>query len=275
MKQFPLALALVLAFSVFAEDPVVPPPTEPAPSVAPEAELKSPQIVDIFSVSEAPGIGALTYKVDENLSEKINFGKDTGLYGVGLVFNGKVLPEPFKTDFQKNEILQLALGNLKSKEEGHSPQFGAVTLLASKIPVEKTVFRLTLPNAGELKKGPTAILLFTSPNLKTGATDEEKLKETLFAESGSILVTPVGLKTTVVLKSKTGKYTFFKRNMKLDWAANLATPFSTAKRSLIGTTEFAFFWPKDNEAGKLATKIASESLSSVGLNSKGSGAKKK
>lgn len=261
MKRI-LLFILIPLFLTAAEEP----PQEPAPAV--------PQLVDIFQASEFPGSGALSYKYEDEKTEKIELGKTTGIYGLGLVFSGSALPDPFKKDFQKSQILQVALGSLKTKEADRVPQFAAATLLSSGIPDKRTLFRLTVPNSSELKKGPVAVMLFTSPSSKPGVTDEEKLKETLFADGGSLIVTPQGGRTVSVVKSKTGKVSFIRQIMKIDWAANLATPFSTTKRSVVGSTQFAFFWPKDKAGEKLMNGIAAESLASLGLGSKSAGSKK-
>lgn len=231
--------------------------------------------IDIFGVDANPGVGTLTYTLENDTSEKIEFGKLPGNYGFGMVFDGKGLPAQFKKDFEKNQIFQIALGVTKEKVQGKIPQFGIATLIANRIPKTKTTFRLTVPNSAELKKQDVALLLFSSPSTKLNQSDEEKLKETLFASGGSISITPQRLPTTYLVRDQTRKLTFLRQAFLTEFAAELSTPFSKTVRKLTGAIEFYYYWPKGKEATDFANKIAGESLGAMGAPPAPPAAKKK
>lgn len=251
MKKYCLALVLLAPFC-FAEG------TAPANTPIP--------LTEVFSLEENPGAGSLTY-TSNNQPEKVEFGKTTGNYGLGMVFSGKALPEPYRKDFVGKQIIQIAYGTVKSKSDGKIPQFGAATLITNKIPTTRTIFRLAVPNSKELKSQNIALLLFTSPSNKSDQSDEEKLKRTLFANSGTLFLSPVNQPSIVTLKNQGAKYTFKRQTMRLEHTADLSTPFSTQKDTLTGIVELQVYSPHGKDAETLAARIATDSLLQGGAGS--------
>ena len=107
-----------------------------------------------------------------------------------------------------------------------------------------------------------------------GSPDEEKLKETVFAEAGKLTVRPQGDRRIVEYLTKREKYKFYSQEMKMEWSVELTTPFSTVKRTLAGSTQFPVVWPKDVAAKNLTRRIASESFKMLGVGSEGLANKK-
>lgn len=242
MKLFP-ALSWILSSAILLAEPTQP--------------------IDIFAIDENPGAGTLSYTLENNTVEKITFGKLPGNYGFGMIFEGAALPEPFKKDFEKSQILQMALGATKEKSVGRIPQFGTATLITNRIPKVKTVFRLTVPNHEELKKQNVALLLFSSPSSKLNQSDEEKLKETLFAQTGTITLTPLRTPAAFIVKDQNKKFPFLRQPFRTEFAAELSTPFSKSVRKLTGTVDFYYYWPNGKEAVAFANQIAADSFNSL------------
>ena len=99
-----------------------------------------------------------------------------------------------------------------------------------------------------------------SPSTKGDQTDEEKLKGTYFAKSGTITVTPIKSPQSISIKSQGKRIAFKKQTMKLEFDAKLGTPFNTAESSLAGSVEFSVYWPNGKEAKELARRISTESM---------------
>jgi hypothetical protein len=217
------------------------------------------ELTDIFNVVSDPGEGTLMY-----VKQKIPFGVEGGHYGVGMIFPGKSLPDPYRADFANFFILQLALGTLKDRLEGRIPQFGAATLILKKIPTGKTKLNFVLPSGKEKNLAASALLLFSSPSLKADATDELKLRESHFATGGILIVSPVGEKSSVLLKSAGQSVQYWKQKMSFDFAGRLATPFGNEVRDLSGKIEIPVYWPKSKGAEELAKRLAEQSLNPYG-----------
>ena len=100
---------------------------------------------DFFSTQQQPGDGRLTYTQGGKV-EAIEFGAQGGHYGMGVVFRGSELPAPYSKDFQKNSIIQIALGTLKTKLLSQVPQFGSATLIVNEIPKTRTQYKLVVPS---------------------------------------------------------------------------------------------------------------------------------
>jgi len=106
------------------------------------------------------------------------------------------------------------------------------------------------------------LLLFSSPSLKTSQSDEDKLRNTYFAQSGVITVTPLKIPEPVDVKAEGKRLKFRRQLMKLEFNATLVTPFSTIQNDLKGFAEFLVYWPSGKSAKTFAKRIATESLAS-------------
>lgn len=222
-----------------------------------------PELTSLFSAANNPGSGILELKMGDK-TEKIVLGKETGYYGLGMVFSGQGLPDPYRSDFKDREVIQVALGSVRAPDTGKIPQFGAATLVSPKLTVGKL---LTFPfNVTENKKTKKysfdnmGILLFTSPSTPKDQTDEEKLKVTFFAAEGSLNLLPLNTPKLFTAKSQTGDVKFSERKVKIQFKAGLGTPFSEAVGALEGVIEIPVYTPAGKAAEKLASDIASKSL---------------
>lgn len=218
---------------------------------------------EIFSVEGSPGNGKLVYTQGEKV-ETIALGEETGHYALGIIFKGTSLPEPYSKDFKDDSILQIALGTMRSKVQFQVPQFGAVTLVSRGPLTTRTVFKLTVPTGSPSIPKSLALLLFTSPFTPNEQNDEEKLKGTYFAQSGTLTVTPKGKPKLIGVRSQGKNVNFKKQTMTVDFKAGLATPFNAQENNLKGTIEFPVYWPSGKQAEKLTQKIATDSLGGMG-----------
>lgn len=222
-----------------------------------------PELTSLFSAANNPGSGILELKMGDKV-EKIVFGAESGYYGLGMIFSGQGLPDPYRSDFKDREVIQIALGNLRAVDTGKIPQFGAATLVSPKLVEGKL---LTFPfniNEDKKKKKYTfdnmGILLFTSPVTPKDQSDEEKLKVTFFAAEGSLNLLPLNTPKLFTAKSQSGPVKFSERKVKLQFKAGLGTPFSETVGALEGVIEIPVYTPAGKAAEKLASDIATKSL---------------
>ena len=186
---------------------------------------------DFFTPDREPGDGRLAYK-EGSKTEGIEFGAQGGHYGMGVIFRGSELPAPYSKDFQNSSIIQIAFGTLKTKLLSQVPQFGSATLIVNEIPKTRTKYRLVVPTNKDASLKEMALLLFTSPSAPADQSDEEKLKGTFFAQSGTITASTVGISTKVVIRSQGKSLSFRKQSLRLIVEAKLATPFNTQETDL-------------------------------------------
>lgn len=222
-----------------------------------------PELTSLFSAANNPGSGILEMKTGEK-TEKIALGKETGFYGLGMIFSGEKLPEPYATDFKGKEVIQIALGSLKAKETAKIPQFGAATLVSPKLSVGKL---LTFPfamNEEKKKKGTPqsnmGILLFTSPSTPKSQSDDDKLKVTFFASQGSLDLLPTEIPKLFTAQAEKGSVKFSERKVRIKFNAGLGTPFSDTVGTLEGVIEIPIYTPAGKASEKLASDLASKSL---------------
>ena len=86
-----------------------------------------------------------------------------------------------------------------------------------------------------------ALLLITSPSAPSEQSDEEKLKGTYFAQSGTITATTVGISTKMLIRSQGKSLSFRKQSLRLIIDAKLVTPFNTQETSLSGAIEIPIY----------------------------------
>lgn len=230
----------------------------PGAAVPPPSSLR---LVEIFSVEQNPGAGFLEYQSGKDPAQKIPFGAESGIYGLAMAFNGKNLPDQYGKNFQKDIIVQVALGTLKSKLEQQVPQFAAATLIGGKIPNYRTRYPIVVPQANKVNTMKSmSLILFTLPNTPNELSDEQKLRSTFFAQSGFFELQVKG-KPKIVDVQAQGKPLRFKM-LPLEMNVNLAlgTPFSAQQATLKGTIQIPLYTPHGQPAIEFTQRIAGESL---------------
>ncbi|MFM8314239.1 MAG: hypothetical protein ACKOA8_08140 [Deltaproteobacteria bacterium] len=212
------------------------------------------ELTELFSSQTYPGEGTLIFS-DESETENIVLGSDSGIYGLALNLKGEWLPSPYKNQFSKKTIIQVALGTLKTKLEGKVPQFGIATFIASELPKDTTAFTFRAPGEKNPTNSPLAILYFTSPKNQLGRSEQEKLQSTFFGREGGVTLTPVGKLEQVAINASGNKISFKKQKIKFDFQATLSTPFNGLEKKLSGSIVFPVYTPIGKAAESLATRL--------------------
>ncbi len=221
-----------------------------------------PELTSLFSAANNPGSGILEMKTGEK-SEKMILGKESGYYGLGMVFSGNGLPESYKSDFKDREVVQLAFGSLKADAQNKISQFAAATLVGPKLSLGKLLsFPFSISDEKK-KKGNSenlGILLYSPPSTAKNLSDDEKLKITFFAADGYLNVLPIDAAKVFTAPSQNGEMKFTEQKVKVQFNASLGTPFSDTVGKLEGVLEIPIYTPSSKAAEKLAGDIASKSL---------------
>ena len=241
----------------------------------PDANLASPQpeepyqLVDLFSVEQNPGRGTLEFRRGKTV-EKITLGSSSGLYGLGMVFKGAKLPFQYGKEFQDDFIIQIALGTLKSRIESQIPQFGAATLITPKVPKGATRFAIKVPKKGVVNPDKhLGLVLFSSPSTPNDLGDEYKLKNTFFAQSGTLTLSRESKPKSIDVRAQGQTMQFKLLLMKVEVDLVMGTPFSAESSSLTGTLEFPVYSPHGAPAIAFTERIAGESfVGTMGLRQK-------
>ncbi len=217
------------------------------------------KLTELFGTEETPGSGYLGYTMGAT-SQQVNLGKESGLYAMGLVFEGIDLPQQIKKGIEKQVVIQMAIGVNRSKLAGQIPQFGAMTVLALDIPKGKRIFPFVVPNPKDKNRKEMAFFLFSPPNTPSERTDEEKLKTTFFANNGVMSYEPKSAVQTLEVKRNGERLKFSVQFMEAEIDAGLATPFSAEPGRIRGKFKFPLYWPSNLPARKLVQKMARDSL---------------
>ncbi len=219
------------------------------------------RLVEIFSVEKNPGAGSLDYQAGKEPLEKIYFGSASGLYALAMAFNGAQLPDQYGKNFRQDLIIQMALGTLKSKLDIQVPQFAAATLIGQGLPQGRTRYPVVLPQEGKTNSSKAmSLLLFAPPKTPNELTDEQKLRTTLFAQSGYLELRRTGASKGIEVQAQ-GKNLHFKvypLEMKVDVA--LGTPFNTLTSTLKGKIQFPLYIADGEAAEAFTQRIAGDSL---------------
>ncbi len=226
------------------------------PSATDKVNVK---LTELFGTEENPGSGVIGYTLGQS-SQQVKLGKETGIYGMGLVFDGIDLPQRLKKGIEKQVVIQLALGVNRSKLAGQIPQFGAMTILSLETPVGKKTYPFVVPNPRDKNRKEMAFMLFSPPNTPSERTDEEKLKSTYFANEGLISLEPKGGIQVLEVKRNGERLKFSVRFMEAEVDGGLSTPFSAEPGRLRGKFKFPLYWPSNLPARKLVQKMARDSL---------------
>jgi len=212
------------------------------------------------SIDNIENSGQLQLKVGDK-TETFEFEKDKPHYAMGLVFSRKNLPSSFAKTIEKNQIIQIALGNRNASAPDLITQFGALTLKIEQVPSSSPV-KLTFQDTSKADKdlGQSAFLILNSSQMTFSQEDQEKLKSTQFSESGEILITPANTVEKISLPNAGKKLSFKRRNLTLAIDAKLGTPLSGEKGTLKGTVQIPVFWPNGDEAEAFVAELAETSL---------------
>jgi len=248
-----LLLAVIFTIPVGAVEPLL--PTEVGAPVT--------RLVEIFSQEQPSGHGTLTYKIGTD-TQTITFGT-TPQYARGIVFHSSALPTAFREEIKGLHILQFTLGTLRPKAADKIPQFGHISLITRKIPGQQTVFKATTPQGKRTVPEGLAVLLFTPPTASINRSDEDKLRDSYFAQSGVITVTPVGSPELVDTDADKGRLTFKAQTFRLDFNVMMATPFNTQLLDLRGQVDAPLYWPAGKTSEQFIANVAKDSLKSSPL----------
>ena len=266
---FPLSLLLSFLFfiapSVFGTEKKAPAEHKMAPAEAPAAKGTSTEkvgvkLTELFGTEETPGTGTIGYSVGQQL-QQIALGKESGVYALGLVFEGLELPAAMRKSKIKPTIIQMAIGFNRGKIGSQVPQFAAMTILGTEKPIKlKKTYPLVVPNPTDRGRNEMAFLLFTPPTTPAERTDEDKLKSTFFANKGMISLTPQGEEQTIEAKRNGERLKFAERFMEAEIDGTLATPFHTEPGKIQAKFKFPLYWPSNDAAKKLVRRMAQDSL---------------
>lgn len=218
-------------------------------------------LIDIFGMAQNPTSGELLLRRGIT-PEKIPFGATTGLYGVGFRLTPELLPEPYRTQFAGQTVIQVLLGNSTPGEK--VSQFG--TLLLVHEPFTQSS-RLVVPGNTKSAEKNAVYVQINSPANLANASDEDRLKSTFFATQGFATITPKGKAEVVTISFADKRLRFLKNRLKLELNALLATPFNPQSADIKGVIEIALFAP-----GAEDTKIFLKSVLAETLHSPVSGA---
>lgn len=231
-------------------------PTSPIP--VPAAPTSLP-LVDLFSAEKNPGRGTLEY-VKGSTPMKIQFGSETGHYVMGMVFSHDTLPPSIRAGFKNNEVIQLAFGTAPGTLGSRVAQFGAATLLVLRGKQSQRTVPFRIPGTGEGPLPESGFLLFTSPEMQAQQSDEEKLKGTFFARSGSVTINSTAPSRAIQVTAEGKKIPFKMQAMRMDIHAALGTPFNSEEHVLQGQIEFPLYWPQGQTGKNLARRLAENSF---------------
>lgn len=215
---------------------------------------------NFFSIEDLDNSGQLEFKMGDKV-ETLEFGKGKAHYGMGLVFSRKNLPRSFVKTIGKNEILQIAFGNRNTASPDLITQFGSLSLKLEELP-SQAMLKLSFQDTSKADKdqGPSAFLILNSPQMTFSQEDQEKLKTTVFSESGEISLTPKDAIEKISISNAGKRLSFRRRSISLDIDAKVGTPFSGSKGSLKGTLQIPVFWPHGTEADAFVAELAETSL---------------
>lgn len=252
MKKIALTV-LAFSFTLFAAPPLLDRSTNSASPVPPEI---------VEQVAGEGSKGSLQLKVGDK-RETVDLGGKSGHYAVGMVIHSSALPAEMAAEFQGFNIIQIFLGTLSTAGAESVPQFGSIGVITKRIPAKdaktfKTVLGPTSPKTGDY-----AQVSFKSPGTPLQQTDEEKLKATAFAASGTLRYSPKGLPHEVKVRSRTGYLAFKRQRVSLDVNSILTSPFNPIDGDVKGQLEVYVYWPSRPESQDLTRSLASSSLNDL------------
>lgn len=232
------------------------PPAVPKTTGTDKVNVK---LTELFGTEETPGSGTIGYSVGAQL-QQIALGKETGVYALGLVFDGLELPAQMRKTKVKPTIIQMAIGFNRGKIGSQVPQFAALTILGTENPKVKKTYPLVVPNPADKNRNEMAFLLFTPPTTPAERSDEEKLKTTFFANKGMISLSPQGEVQSLEAKRNGERLKFSVRFIDAEIDGLLATPFHTEPGKIQARFKFPLYWPANDAAKKLVRRMAQDSL---------------
>ncbi len=218
--------------------------------------------IDIFAPETHAGSGTVVYRQGGKV-ELIDLGPESGRYGLGIVYPAKLLPEAYREEFKGAFIIQIQLGTMASKLQEQVSQFGSMSLITKHIPTTSQTFQTKIRDAKTNNIFNLGLMMMTSPSAPREQADEQRLKSTYFAQSGSVIVTPLFDPREVKTENGSSTLQFKTQTMRLEFNSELSTPFSNEKAELQGKLEIPIYWPDSKSAELFTKKIAARSLAGM------------
>lgn len=103
-----------------------------------------------------------------------------------------------------------------------------------------------------------ALMMFHSPQMPTNSSEEEKLKNTFFAQGGSILLAPLGEPTVHLVKDRGQSLRFKSQRYRAEIHVQLVTPFNSQPAQLDGSVELPLYQPHGKDSELFAKNISSQ-----------------
>ncbi len=274
-----LMLCLMAVGVLLAENTAPPAPTptpdpfqQPAAGASSAAQATAPPTVsptspaiplaDVFSIEKNTGVGELVFSRAGRV-ESAQLGTAGGMYAMGLVFTAKTLPEHFQWNVGEGEVIQIVIGRLPQQGKMQVSQF-ATGMVVLERPLSQTkLVSFSMLDAKSKPPSNVAVLLFSPPSSLTESSEEDKLKNTFFAQSGNVILTPKGKSKTLTVNQQGTKLKFDVRSVLLEVDAKLGTPFNAEDAFLKGNVEVPFYAPAGATAESFLREIANDSLGSV------------
>lgn len=251
------SLFLLQTVAALAKKPPILLNTKTDDEIAEEGPLTA-----LFSPEKSPGSGSLTLTLGDKI-DTFELGAKSGLFANGLVLHSSALPTGMKEEFSNSHFIQIAMGTLGSHVQHQLPQFGAITLISKKIPSHVRVFEISRFEKKSKSNDGRAMLMFSPPTTSADQDDEQRLKSTFFAQSGKIIVTPLGSPQVVSIQGESETFSFKTQKMRFEFRCDMANPFNPTKSSLAGSTEISIYWPNGPKAAAFVARISSKTIGSM------------
>jgi hypothetical protein len=211
--------------------------------------------LDSLITDKNPGLGSLNFHHGTE-NEFIELGP--AHYGYGIIFSSAAFPEFTAEEFKGKYLLQIALGNTKSKETKKAAQFSTLSILSQAFPSKAKTFNVVLRSAKPLGFEEKALVLFSSPKLGFDISEEEKLKDTYYGRAGTIAIHAQDSPTLVNVKGQSEPVSFKSQMYRIDFKVALSTPFNPVDGDLTGVMLLPVYWPAGKSAEKFTRQIASK-----------------
>lgn len=216
----------------------------------------STALTELFGVKQNPSLGELKFRRG-TVTEKLTFGATTGLYALGFELPASLLPQPYRTQFAGEKVVQVLLGNANPGEK--ISQFASLLILTDASGNET---QLRVPTKGNQDSKNTVYIQFRSPESPSNTPDEDSLKSTYFATSGLAKVGPKGKAEGVAISFSDRRLRFYKRRVRLEINSLMGTPFNPESADIKGAIELALFSAGSDETIVFLKEILSQTLRS-------------
>lgn len=214
--------------------------------------LGQANIIDVFGLQHNPARGEFVLRKG-TVTQKILFGRESSLYGLGFRVTPDILPEPYRSQFTGQSVILSVFGNASPGEK--TAQFG--TLIFFHEPFKKSL-KLRVPS--KYKRGEKNALYVQLRSPLAGVSDEEMLKETLFGTGGGATISLTGLNEGAAVAFNDKRLRFTKSRLKIELNLLLATPFSAESGDVRGVVELPIFSPGAADTKSFLKEVIAEVL---------------